>query len=86
MQCRRKLSPGDMICLHEGGYAILLERFDIYADANIAAPRPPSWAWRINFSVDPNEWRRNYSPRYGWSEMNIINRAYGEVVIAEGKK
>lgn len=84
MRNKRKLSPGDMICLYEGGYAILLERFDIYASSTSTHTRP-SYAWRVNFSVDPNDWRRNYNPEYGWSEMNILNRAYGEVLSAEPK-
>mgnify|MGYP003656887578 CR=1 FL=1 len=74
----RKLSPGCLLLMKNGVIGILIERF------KWSTSDWPAYAWRVSFNAEP-PLAVTYNDRHGWLETNILNGAYGEVVLCEVK-
>jgi len=79
MRVGRKLSPGCLVLVKNGVIGVLTERFQW------SASDWPAWAWRISFNAELPP-AKIYNDRHGWLETNILNGAYGEVVMCEVEK
>ena len=80
---------GDLLLLNSGGVAFLRERFSPYAEERRRRGLPEeqlrygdSMAWRLTFlNGDPNDRVPGiYNEKWGWSETNLGNGAYGRVL------
>ena len=75
---RHQLKPGGLIIWTDGTPGILLERFDMYADAldgaaarrRVAGHHHPTWCWHIAFSGPAP---RDYNEKWGAAEVNMLN-------------
>ena len=74
--------------LNEGGVAFLVEQFCPYTEQQrregriLAGDDITEWptAWRLVFTNPAAMTWLHYDDKWGWSDMNIKNNAYGKLI------